>query len=277
MAPIELYRDSNHACLMFTDLIEEDWQAIQANQFLIVDGDTGAVIDPGGNLAFNELFLGMGRYFSPQKLSYVIASHADPDIIASLDRWLTSTNATLVISRIWERFAPHFTKAGKTENRVIGVPDSGGHLPLGRHELVLLPAHFMHSEGNFHFYDPVSRILFTGDLGVSLTTGAEARVPVTDLAAHIPRMEGFHRRYMVSNKILRLWVRMARQLDIAMLVPQHGAPILGKPAINAFFDWLENLPCGIDLFDERAYQIPTGHIDPVTRQMRAPLRPAQAA
>ena len=34
MAPIELYRDSNHACLMFTDLIEEDGQAIQANQFL---------------------------------------------------------------------------------------------------------------------------------------------------------------------------------------------------------------------------------------------------
>jgi flavorubredoxin len=182
---------------------------------------------------------------------------------------MTSTKADLVISRVWERFAPHFTKVGKTENRVIGVPDSGGHLPLGRHELVLLPAHFMHSEGNFHFYDPVSRILFTGDLGVSMMSGAEARVPVTDLKAHIPRMEGFHRRYMVSNKILRLWVRMARQLDIAMLVPQHGAPIMGKQAINDFFSWIENLMCGIDLFDDRAYQIPTGYIDPATRQMRA--------
>eukprot|EP01030_Chromulinospumella_sphaerica_P018801 gene18801-18674_t len=47
---IELYRDKNHACLMFTDLIEEDGQAVQANQFLIVDDDTGAIIDPGGNL-----------------------------------------------------------------------------------------------------------------------------------------------------------------------------------------------------------------------------------
>ena len=266
---LELYLDKNHACLMFTDLIEEDGQAVQANQFLIVDDDTGAIIDPGGNLAFNELFMGMTKHFPPHKLSYLIASHADPDIIASLDRWMTSTKADLVISRVWERFAPHFTKVGKTENRVIGVPDSGGHLPLGRHELVLLPAHFMHSEGNFHFYDPVSRILFTGDLGVSMMSGAEARVPVTDLQAHIPRMEGFHRRYMVSNKILRLWVRMARQLDIAMLVPQHGAPIMGKQAISDFFSWIENLMCGIDLFDDRAYQIPTGYIDPVTRQMRA--------
>jgi flavorubredoxin len=159
---------------------------------------------------------------------------------------------------------------------VIGVPDGGGHLPLGRHELVLLPAHFMHSEGNFHFYDPVSRILFTGDLGVSMMSGAEARVPVTDLKAHIPRMEGFHRRYMVSNKILRLWVRMVRQLDISMLVPQHGAPIMGKEAINDFFEWIENLMCGIDLFDDRAYQIPTAHIDPVTRQMRPALRAVNA-
>ncbi|HSV34824.1 MAG TPA: MBL fold metallo-hydrolase [Ramlibacter sp.] len=258
---IELFRNENHACIMFTDLVEEDQQAVQCNQFLIVDNDVGALIDPGGNLAYNELFLTLSRYCSPQHMSYLIASHADPDIIASLDRWMTSTKAKLVISRIWERFAPHFTKVGKTEDRVIGVPDAGGRLPLGQSELWLLPAHFMHSEGNFHFWDPVSRILFTGDLGVSLMTGPEAAKPVTDLKPHIRKMEGFHRRYMVSNKILRLWVKMARQLDIRMLVPQHGAPIEGKQAINDFFDWIENLICGVDLFDDRAYQLPTSVID----------------
>jgi len=99
-------------------------------------------------------------------------------------------------------------------------------------------------------------------------SGAQAREPITELQAHIPLMEAFHRRYMVSNKILRLWVRMVRQLDISMLVPQHGAPIMGKRAINDFFNWIENLMCGIDLFDDRAYQFPTGFIDPLTRQMR---------
>lgn len=216
--------------------------------------------------------MGMSRHFPPQKLAYVVASHADPDIIASLDRWMTSTRAQLVISRIWERFAPHFTKVGKTENRVIGVPDSGGRLPLGNSELVLLPAHFLHAEGNFHFYDPISKILFTGDLGVSLTTGAEAQTPVTDLLPHIARMESFHRRYMVSNKILKLWVQMARQLPIAMIVPQHGAPIMGQQAIGDLFNWLEGLQCGIDLFDQRSYQLPAAEIDPVSRQVRPPLR-----
>lgn len=254
---VELYSDPNHACLMFTDLIKDGDQAVQSNQFLIIDHGQGAVIDPGGNLAFNELFMSVSRHFSPQRLAYLLASHADPDIIASLDRWMTSTSAKLVISRVWERFAPHFTKAGKTEDRVIGVPDAGGVLRLGNSELLLIPAHFMHSEGNFHFYDPISKILFTGDLAVSLTTGEQASRPITDLGPHIARMEGFHRRYMVSQKILRLWVRMVRPLDIRMLVPQHGAPISGTKAIHAFFDWIENLQCGIDLFDETAYQIPT--------------------
>lgn len=184
-----------------------------------------------------------------------------------------------MISRVGERFAPHFAKPGKTDKRVIGVPDGGGQLPLERNMLTLLPAHFMHSEGNFHFYDPVSRILFTGDLGVSLMSGAQARVPVTALAAHIPRMAAFHRRDMVSNKILRLWVCMARQLDLAMLAmlaPQHGGPIAGQAAIQDFFDWIENLACGIDLFDQQSYQIPSAHIDPVSRQMRPALRAVNA-
>uniref|UniRef100_UPI0035AE9D3C MBL fold metallo-hydrolase n=1 Tax=Hylemonella sp. TaxID=2066020 RepID=UPI0035AE9D3C len=258
---IELYRDPHHVCLMFTDLVEEDGNAVQANQFLIVDHDHGAIVDPGGNLAFNELLLTCSRYFKPQDLSYILASHADPDIIASLDRWLTSTPAQLVISRVWERFVPHFTKVGKTAGRIIGVSDAGGILPLGRSELHLLPAHFMHAEGNFHFYDPVSRILFSGDLGVSMMSGQQASKPVTDFSSHVHLMEGFHRRYMVSNKVLRLWVAMARKLDIAMIVPQHGAPLAG-PAIAAFFDWIENLACGVDLFDDRNYQLPRALIDP---------------
>lgn len=124
---------------MFTDLVEQVGDTVQSNQFLIVDHDHGAIIDPGGNLAFNELLPTCSRHFKPQQLFYLIASHADPDIIASLDRWLTSTPAQLVISRIWERFVPHFTKVGKTQGRVIGVADTGGILPLGKSECICCP------------------------------------------------------------------------------------------------------------------------------------------
>ena len=81
---VELYRDADHVCVMFTDMMtEHESMVVQANQFLVVDHDVGAIIDPGGVLTFNELYVAMGRYFAPHKLAYIIASHADPDIIAS--------------------------------------------------------------------------------------------------------------------------------------------------------------------------------------------------
>jgi len=253
--PTELYNKNGHKCLMFTDLTEENGEAVQSNQFLIVDGDTGAIIDPGGNLAYAPLYVAMIRHFPPSRLSAILASHADPDIIASLDRWMTATTATLYISRVWERFAPHFCKPGKTDGRVIGIPDGGMFIRVGATELIALPAHFLHAEGNFQFYDPVSHILFSGDLGASLGTGVKPSEFVTSLKDHIPRMEGFHRRLMVSNKILRFWAKMVRQLKIDMIVPQHGAPMRG-PAVQEFIDWVEGLSCGIDLMTDAEYRIP---------------------
>ena len=252
---IELYNHKGHVCLMFTHLSDEGGEAVQANQFLIVHEDHGCIIDPGGNMAYNELLLTIGRYFSPQKLDKILASHADPDIIASLDRWMTSTQAQLYISKLWERFAPHFCKPGKTQGRIVGIPDAGMRIPVGGTELVALPAHFMHSEGNSQFWDPVSRILFSGDLGVSMVKSGDAGVPVTSLAGHIAKMEGFHRRYMVSSKVLRLWANMVRDLPIDMIVPQHGSPMKG-PAVREFIEWIQDLSCGVDHLTQANYALP---------------------
>lgn len=255
--PIELFNQNGHICLMFTDLCVEGGEAVQSNQFLIIDSGTGAIIDPGGNLAYGELYLSMTRHFAPHKLSAILASHADPDIIASLDRWMTATtDAKLYISKIWERFVPHFCKAGKTTGRIVGIPDQGMRIPLGGSELIALPAHFLHSEGNFQFFDPVSRILFSGDLGASMVGASAAQTAITSLAEHIPRMEAFHRRYMVSNKVLRHWVQMVRGLPIKMIVPQHGAPMRGA-AVQEFISWVETLSCGIDLMTDRDYAVPS--------------------
>jgi flavorubredoxin len=206
-----------------------------------------------GNLAYNELYMGMLRHFPPGRLSTILASHADPDIIASLDRWMTATPARLYISSLWERFAPHFCKPGKTEGRIVGIPDPGMRIRVGRQDLVALPAHFLHAEGNFQFWDPVSRILFSGDLGVSL--GGNPQSFITELRPHVPRMEAFHRRYMVSNKVLRLWARMVSKLPIEMIVPQHGAPLKGT-AVREFIDWVQTVECGVDLVREEDYVVP---------------------
>lgn len=129
-------------------------------------------------------------------------------------------------------------------------------IALGNCIIKAIPAHFMHSEGNFQFYDPVAKILFSGDLGVSLADSAEVEKPVADFSAHTPKMIGFHRRYMISNKVTRFWAQMVRGLDIEQIVPQHGQRFVGKDMCGKLIDWIENQPCGIDLLTQEAYRIP---------------------
>ncbi len=253
----ELYNDGKHICLAFYDLVNEEVDhAVQANQFLLINNDHGALIDPGGNMTYNGLLMAMQRYFPSKNLDYILASHPDPDIIASLNKWMVTTHCKVLISRLWTRFMPHFTTGRDYTDRTIGIPDEGMDIRLGAGILKAIPAHFMHSEGNFQFYDPISKILFSGDMGTSLLKMSEAHLPVRDFDAHIPSMLGFHRRYMTSNKICRFWVNMIRGLDVRMIVPQHGARFEGPEMINRFLNWIENLPCGIDLLTQEHYRIP---------------------
>lgn len=254
---VELYNDGKHICLAFYDLVRENEDhAIQCNQFLIVDGNRGALVDPGGNMTYNGVQMGMARFLAAKNLDYILASHADPDIIASLNKWMVTTHCRVLISRLWTRFLPHFTTGRDYSERIVGIPDEGMLIPLGQCRIKALPAHFMHSEGNFQFYDPVSRILFSGDMGASMVDHRVAARPVEDFDAHIPHMIEFHRRYMVSNKICRLWVSMVRSLDVQMIVPQHGARFEGKEMIERFLYWIEDLRCGIDLMTQDDYRAP---------------------
>ncbi len=61
---------------------------------------------------------------------------------------------------------------------------------------------------------------------------------------------------MCSNRVIRLWVKMVREIDIEMIVPQHGSPFVGKEMVAQFLSWIENLQCGIDLIDETVFSCP---------------------
>jgi flavorubredoxin len=253
---IELYNDGQHQCLAFTDLVAGD--GVQANQFLLIDGTHEALLDPGGDLTFTALSMEIGKHIDIRKLDYLIASHQDPDIIASLSSWVSRTDARIVCSKLWARFLPHLLPGymgQQVSSRVQALEDGGADIPFGSSVIKAVPAHFLHSVGNFQFYDPVSKILFSGDMGASIVEeGADQ--PVDDFEAHIPMMEGFHKRYMCSNKACRLWANMVRGMDIDMIVPQHGRSFRGGEMIGKFLDWISTLECGVDLLTQDNYKVP---------------------
>ncbi|RBP51022.1 MBL fold metallo-hydrolase [Arenicella xantha] len=250
---IKLFDKDNHLNIAFTDLVN-DQASVQSNQFLIANNGQAALIDPGGELTYSGLFMEMNKHVNSKELEYVLASHQDPDIVASINRWMNGTDCKLVCPEIWERFIPHFSRAGKMQDRIISIPDRGMDIPLGRTVIKAIPAHFLHSEGNFQFYDPISKVLFSGDMGANLTHD-NLDMPFKSFDEAIPSMKGFHQRYMNSNTVCRYWANMVRSLDVQWMVPQHGRSFKGPKMVNAFLDWIEALPCGVDLMSQNDYRV----------------------
>ena len=71
------------------------------------------------------------------------------------------------------------------------------------------------------------------------------RLMIDDWAAHTQAMQGFHQRYMSSNRAVQGFVRKVEGLPIKGLLPQHGSIFRGDE-VSKFFRWLEQLPVGVD-------------------------------
>jgi flavorubredoxin len=225
---------------------------VQANQHLLIDGGQAILIDPGGHKVYADLLAELSRHVSPSALKYIIFTHQDPDIIASTNGWLMVTDADAYISDLWMRFIPHFGVDEYVVKRIKPIPDEGLNLEINGKTIKLLPAHFLHSAGNFQVYDGEAKILYSGDLGASL---GQDYYMVEDFDAHIPYMKGFHQRYLPSNKALKMWVNMVKNLEIEIIAPQHGAIFPNPTMVEKFIQWLDSLECGLDLMGEQ-FEVP---------------------
>ncbi len=245
MRNIRLFDAANHKFILLNESDSGEETGIRSNQYLVMHGDAGVLLDPGGFGVMPRVLAEMLRYTTPDKICAFILSHQDPDIIGGLATWFELTAAPAYISRLWTRFVPHYGL--RDASRFIGVPDEGMSVePAPGLHLKIVPAHFLHSEGQINVYDPVARILFTGDIGAAMLPPEKDDAFVDDFAAHLPFIEGFHRRYMVSNRAIQCWLETIAGLEIDILAPQHG-PVYRGAAVADFLAWLRDLQCGVDL------------------------------
>lgn len=213
---------------------------IDTNEYLIVHGEEGLLCDPGGTEIFPMVFAALVREFDPEKIKYIFASHQDPDIASSLALWREANPALkCLVSWLWAGFLPHY---GVSAEIFVTIPDEGMSIALGGLPLRLIPAHYLHSSGNFHMYDEKAKILFSGDVGAALLPG-DSGLFVTDFDVHIRSAEMFHRRWMGSNSAKRRWCERVAQLEIDMLCPQHGAIYQGAD-VGRFIEWFDALKVG---------------------------------
>ena len=221
-------------------------KGILTNQYLIVDGKEGMLIDPGGQYVFERVYRNVSEFISPENIKAVFFSHQDPDVVGSLIMISDFfPNADIYVSSLWTRFLPHLGVMGGITMKEI--PDNGTTVRIGNTELIIIPAHFLHSPGNFTLYDPKVKVLFSGDIGAAVFPEGTWYLFVDDFNEHVKYMEGFHRRYIPTKEAINIWLKRIEKLDIDVIAPQHGAIFTGDN-VRKFIYWLKGLDkVGVDL------------------------------
>ncbi|ORU93228.1 MAG: flavoprotein [Cycloclasticus sp. symbiont of Bathymodiolus heckerae] len=239
----KLYESKDHAWIVFGRDVDKPDAIIDTNQYMVVSKDNALLMDPGGIELFSAMLSAVIKEVPANKITHLFASHQDPDIISSLGLWdLALTESTLHSPWLWEGFIRHF---GMQNIKYDGIPDEGSRLKLDDVSLEFIPAHYLHSSGNFNVYDPKAKILMSGDIGAALEE-ADAPMFVEDFDGHVQKMKMFHQRWMPSNKAKNDWVRRVRALDIEMMCPQHGRIFKGDD-VKRFLDWFEALEVGLTM------------------------------
>ncbi len=237
-----IYEEGDHKWAVIARDPDRQSYLIDTNEYLIVNADEMMLTDPGGVEIFPAVFSAINVDFDPNKITALFASHQDPDIISSLGLWLDfKPKLQCYVSWLWSSFIPHF---GGDKDTFISLPDPGREISFGKGKLEFVPAHYLHSSGNFHLYDPKAKIFFSGDIGAALLPPAMDSLYVTDFDQHIKHAELFHQRWMGSNSAKDDWCQRVSKMNIDLLCPQHGAIYRGAD-VDRFINWFSELKVGI--------------------------------
>jgi len=238
----KLTGDDEHSWYVLGRDDERTGSVIDTNEYLVLGQDEALMCDPGGTEIFPQVVSAVTGIVPLDKIKHFLCSHQDPDVFSSLPLWMgLCPDATIHLSWIWKTFVAHY--GHEYVDRFQTIPDEGGNIYLGRRELRFVPAHYLHSSGNFHLYDPSLKVLFSGDIGAALLPEGENSLFVEDFQAHVKHMEGFHRRWMPSERARDAWLALVRELDIKYLCPQHGSIFQGED-VKRFLDWFGSLQLG---------------------------------
>jgi flavorubredoxin len=243
MKCVTLFRQDQHSWLAFGQDPGKPDNIIDTNQFVICSGNSAMLLDPGGMEVFPGMLAALTREMAIEDVRGIFFSHQDPDVGSSLPLWrrVCRPDVKVYISWLWASFVAHFDR----DVTMTTIPDEGMEVALSHDLRVrLIPAHYMHSSGNFNVYDPKARILFSGDIGAALVPDRmHGNMFVTDFNSHIQYMEAFHRRWMGSPQARDAWVAQVSKLDIDIMAPQHGLIFRGDD-VKRFLNWLSGLEIG---------------------------------
>jgi len=214
------------------------------NPYVLVDEQDVVIFDPGSIPDFPEIMRKVIDVIHPNEITYVVASHQDPDVCGNLavtEDIIARDDLKIVAHRNTVRLIRHLGLS--SDYYCIDDHDNKLTLKSGRVlEFMFTP--YLHAPGAIVTYDRKTRSLFSSDIFGAVSETWELYADDWD---YLSGMKDFHQLYMPSNAILKAALeKMQARWTIDRILPQHGC-VLEAEHVGIAFEFLKQLPCGVDL------------------------------
>lgn len=216
----------------------KEQRGLDCNPYLIIEQEEGVLIDPGSVIDFETVKKNVEAIIPLEKIRYIILHHQDPDLCSSTPLFEEAGFTGKIVTHWRTSF---FIQYYGIRSPLHILNENGFLLKLSeKRTLHFIPAPYMHFPGAVMTLDPVTKILFSGDVFGAFSY--KRRLWAEDDYAEA--MKVFHENYIPSNDIIRPVMEKLLTLPLEIIAPQHGSIIKGRNKIIESIHILKELECG---------------------------------
>lgn len=239
-----LAEEGDHLWLAFRKPVNESNGARIATHYVVCSGDEVILIDPGGTGDFAALLNAVTEKIDLSKISGIVITQAGAHTCGSIGLWAEVLGFDTPIYAA-EVVAPELLHIDPELN-IRPVSEKGGEVSFGDGStLHLLAASYLPTAASLTLYDPMTRVLYTSDIGTAEGHWAEDDTLFCEkfsLVGHA--MNAFHQSWFASGIARDDWVVQVKPLAIDIVAPRSG-PCFRDKNVEHFMKWLSSLDIGI--------------------------------
>lgn len=218
---------------------------VHCNPYVLIDDPDIVFFDPGSIPHFPIIMRKVIDLINPEGISYIVASHQDPDVCGNLpvlEDVINRDDLEIIAHSNTIRLIRHYG----LRSRFYSVEENDFKLTLksGR-VLEFTHTPYLHSPGAIMTRDLKTNSLFTSDVFGAISSAWELFAQ----GDFLEPMKPWHQCYMPSNSLLADCMQWIDRLGITRILPQHGSVLEGDQVQSAI-DYLKVLPCGLDLHED---------------------------
>lgn len=215
----------------------------QTTHYVVCSMGQAVLIDPGGIADFGPLLNAISEKIDLTKITAVIATQSSSYAIGSIGYWaeVLGPETPIYASELIAAELPHIDP----DLNVQIVSESGGEVAMSDGTgLHMVPAPYLPSADSMTVYDPMARVLYTGDIGTAEGSWADDSTPFAERFAFVSHsMNAFHETWFASSRAIEDWMARIDGCDVEVVAPRAGPCLRGRE-VTHFKKWVAAMATG---------------------------------